>query len=114
MCSVCAGETICTIVTDKATNDFECLDEGYIAKILVPDGAEDLVVGVPIAILVEEKVISLPHPSIYLPIFPLALPIRTQWPTSKTSRRPMLPKTQLMQSRPKLQLHQVNCCLTVH
>ena len=55
MRSPCAEETICTIATDKATNDFECLDEGYIAKVLVPYGAEDLVVSVPIAILVDGK-----------------------------------------------------------
>ena len=32
MRSDCAGETICAIATDKATNDFESLDDGYIAK----------------------------------------------------------------------------------
>lgn len=56
---IASGETVCTVVTDKATNDFECLDEGYLAKILVHDGTEDLKVGTPIAIIVEEKVITL-------------------------------------------------------
>eukprot|EP00210_Caulerpa_lentillifera_P005272 g5037.t1 len=52
---IASGETICTVVTDKATNDFECLDEGYLAKILVKEGTEDLKVGTPIAVIVDDK-----------------------------------------------------------
>lgn len=48
------GDIICTIETDKATLEFESLEEGYLAKILVPDGAKDVPVGQPIAITVED------------------------------------------------------------
>lgn len=48
------GDIICEIETDKATLEFECLEEGFLAKILVPDGSKDVPVGQPIAITVEE------------------------------------------------------------
>ncbi|CAL5343247.1 unnamed protein product [Camellia sinensis] len=48
------GDVICEIETDKATLDFECLEEGYMAKILVPEGSKDVPVGQPIAITVED------------------------------------------------------------
>ncbi|CAL5407097.1 unnamed protein product [Camellia sinensis] len=48
------GDVICEIETDKATLEFECLEEGYMAKILVPDGSKDVPVGQPIAITVED------------------------------------------------------------
>jgi len=49
------GETLCTIDTDKSTNDFELYDQGYIAKILVKEGTADLPVGAPIAVLVSDE-----------------------------------------------------------
>lgn len=49
------GEPIAEIETDKATMDFEFQDDGYLAKILVEDGAKDIPVGKPIAVFVEEK-----------------------------------------------------------
>ncbi|KZV55301.1 Dihydrolipoamide acetyltransferase component of pyruvate dehydrogenase isoform 1 [Dorcoceras hygrometricum] len=48
------GDVICEIETDKATLEFESLEEGFLAKILVPDGAKDVPVGQPIAITVED------------------------------------------------------------
>lgn len=48
------GDIICEIETDKATLEFECLEEGYLAKILAPDGSKDVSVGQPIAITVED------------------------------------------------------------
>ncbi|KAL7215267.1 hypothetical protein ACSBR1_027433 [Camellia fascicularis] len=48
------GDVICEIETDKATLEFECLEEGYMAKILVPEGSKDVPVGQPIAITVED------------------------------------------------------------
>ena len=43
------------IETDKATVDFEMQEEGFVAKLLFPEGASDVPLGVPIAILVENK-----------------------------------------------------------
>lgn len=48
------GDVICEIETDKATLEFECLEEGYLAKILAPEGSKDVQVGLPIAITVED------------------------------------------------------------
>lgn len=41
------------IETDKAVVDFEMQEEGYIAQLLYPEGAKDIKLGTPIAILVE-------------------------------------------------------------
>ncbi|XP_065872503.1 dihydrolipoyllysine-residue acetyltransferase component 1 of pyruvate dehydrogenase complex, mitochondrial [Euphorbia lathyris] len=49
------GDVICEIETDKATLEFECLEEGYLAKILAPEGSRDVAVGQPIAITVENS-----------------------------------------------------------
>lgn len=48
------GDVICSVETDKATVDFEAQDEGVIAKILVQAGSDELEVGAPIMITVEE------------------------------------------------------------
>ncbi|QBM86007.1 pyruvate dehydrogenase E2 component dihydrolipoamide acetyltransferase [Metschnikowia aff. pulcherrima] len=49
------GEPIAEIETDKALMDFEFQEEGYLAKILVDAGAQDIPVGQPIAVYVEDK-----------------------------------------------------------
>jgi len=50
-----SGDVIAGIETDKATVDFEVNEEGYIAKILKPQGAKDIPLGDIIAITVENK-----------------------------------------------------------
>jgi pyruvate dehydrogenase E2 component (dihydrolipoamide acetyltransferase) len=52
--AVKAGDVIAEIETDKATMEFEAVDEGTLGKILVPEGAENIAVNQPIAILLEE------------------------------------------------------------
>ncbi|KAJ3075376.1 hypothetical protein HDU98_008330 [Podochytrium sp. JEL0797] len=49
------GESLVEIETDKALMDFECQEEGYVAKIFVESGAKDVDVGTPICILVEDE-----------------------------------------------------------
>ncbi|TYK11734.1 dihydrolipoyllysine-residue acetyltransferase component 1 of pyruvate dehydrogenase complex [Cucumis melo var. makuwa] len=51
---IAVGDVLCEIETDKATLEFESLEEGYLAKILVPEGSKDVPVGQPIAITVED------------------------------------------------------------
>ncbi|CAN7094754.1 unnamed protein product [Brassica rapa subsp. narinosa] len=46
------GDVIGEIETDKATLEFDSLEEGYLAKILVPEGSKDVAVGKPIALIV--------------------------------------------------------------
>jgi pyruvate dehydrogenase E2 component (dihydrolipoamide acetyltransferase) len=52
--AVKAGDVIAEIETDKATMEFEAVDEGTLGKILVPEGAEGVKVNQPIALLLEE------------------------------------------------------------
>ena len=47
--AVKAGDILAEIETDKATMEFESIDEGRIAKLLVPEGAEGVKVNAPIA-----------------------------------------------------------------
>ena len=52
--TVKSGDILCEIETDKATMEFEAVDEGRIGKLLVPEGAEGVKVNAPIAILLGE------------------------------------------------------------
>jgi pyruvate dehydrogenase complex dihydrolipoamide acetyltransferase, long form len=49
------GEAIAEIETDKASMDFEFQEEGYLAKILIQEGTQDIPVGKPIAVYVENS-----------------------------------------------------------
>ena len=49
-----SGQVMAEIETDKATMEFEAVDEGVIGKILVPEGTAGVKVNTPIAVLVEE------------------------------------------------------------
>ena len=51
---VSAGDIMAEIETDKATMEFEAVDEGVVAQILVPEGTDEVQVGAVIAILAEE------------------------------------------------------------
>ena len=52
--SVSSGDIMAEIETDKATMEFEAVDEGTIGKILVPEGTEGVKVNTAIAILLAE------------------------------------------------------------
>jgi len=52
--AVAPGDVIAEIETDKATMEVEAVDEGVLAKILVPAGTEGVAVNAPIAILAQE------------------------------------------------------------
>jgi pyruvate dehydrogenase E2 component (dihydrolipoamide acetyltransferase) len=52
--TVSAGDVIAEIETDKATMEVEAVDEGTVAKIVVPAGTEAVKVNAVIAILAEE------------------------------------------------------------
>jgi len=52
--SVAPGDVIAEIETDKATMEVEAVDEGTVAKLLVPEGTEGVKVNAVIAILAEE------------------------------------------------------------
>src|SRR3979409_22163 len=49
-----AGDVIAEIETDKATMEYEAIDDGVLAKIVVPEGTQDVAVNQLIAVLAEE------------------------------------------------------------
>jgi pyruvate dehydrogenase E1 component beta subunit len=49
-----SGDVIAEIETDKATMEVEAVDEGVLARILVPGGSENVAVNTPIAIIAED------------------------------------------------------------
>ena len=62
--TVSAGDILAEIETDKATMEFEAVDEGRIAKIVVPEGSDGVKVGEVIAIMGEEgEAVSAPAPA---------------------------------------------------
>ncbi|MGC9420096.1 MAG: pyruvate dehydrogenase complex dihydrolipoamide acetyltransferase [Rhodovulum sp.] len=52
--TVAAGDLLAEIETDKATMEFEAVDEGTLGKILVEAGTDGVKVNTPIAVLLEE------------------------------------------------------------
>ncbi len=52
--SVAAGDILAEIETDKATMEFEAVDEGTVGKLLVAEGTEGVKVNTPIAVLLED------------------------------------------------------------
>ncbi|XP_074832819.1 dihydrolipoyllysine-residue acetyltransferase component of pyruvate dehydrogenase complex, mitochondrial [Carettochelys insculpta] len=49
------GDLLAEIETDKATIGFEVQEEGYLAKILVPEGTRDVPLGTVLCIIVEKE-----------------------------------------------------------
>ncbi|WP_238364347.1 pyruvate dehydrogenase complex dihydrolipoamide acetyltransferase [Mesobacterium pallidum] len=52
--SVSSGDLLAEIETDKATMEFEAVDEGIVGKILVPAGTAAVKVNTPIAVLLDD------------------------------------------------------------
>jgi pyruvate dehydrogenase E2 component (dihydrolipoamide acetyltransferase) len=52
--TVSSGDILAEIETDKATMEFEAVDEGTVGKILVEEGTSGVKVNTPIAVLLEE------------------------------------------------------------
>lgn len=52
--TVASGDLLAEIETDKATMEFEAVDEGIVGKILVPEGTEGVKVNTAIAVLLED------------------------------------------------------------
>jgi pyruvate dehydrogenase E2 component (dihydrolipoamide acetyltransferase) len=52
--TIAAGDVICEIETDKATMEFEAVDEGVLGKILVADGTAGVKVNQLIGLILEE------------------------------------------------------------
>ena len=52
--TVSSGDILAEIETDKATMEFEAVDEGVMGKILIAEGTEGVKVNTPIAVILEE------------------------------------------------------------
>ena len=52
--AVKSGDVLAEIETDKATMEFEAVDEGVLGKILIADGTSGVAVNTPIGVLLEE------------------------------------------------------------
>ncbi|MCF6432092.1 pyruvate dehydrogenase complex dihydrolipoamide acetyltransferase [Leisingera sp. MMG026] len=52
--TVSSGDLLAEIETDKATMEFEAVDEGVVGKILIAEGSEGVKVNTPIAVLLED------------------------------------------------------------
>ena len=93
-----SGDILAEIETDKATMEFEAVDEGKIAKILVPEGTDGVKVGAPIAIMAGEgEAVSdaaagaAPKPDTSPPAPPKATPEPKADATPKSAAPPQAP-----------------------
>jgi len=91
-----AGDVIAEIETDKATMEFEAADEGTLAKILVPEGAADIPVNQPIAVLLSEgedesALKDMPEPAAAKPQTP-APEAKTEAPKQDAGKAEAAPK----------------------
>jgi pyruvate dehydrogenase E1 component beta subunit len=76
------GDIIAEIETDKATMEFEAIDEGVLEKILVPAGTEDVAVGAVIALIAGEGEAAAPAPAPAAEPAPAPAPVATPAPKS--------------------------------
>jgi pyruvate dehydrogenase E1 component beta subunit len=65
--TVKSGDILAEIETDKATMEFEAVDEGTVAEILVPEGSDGVKVGTVIATLTGEGESAAPAPAAAAP-----------------------------------------------
>lgn len=77
-----SGDQVAEIETDKATMEFEIAEEGVIAKILIPEGTDDVAVGTVIALLGDSAETTepaapapSPAPTLAPPPAPVSVPV---------------------------------------
>lgn len=91
-----AGQPLAKVETDKASMDFEAQDEGVVAKILMEAGGDDIVVGTPIMVTVEEPedvaaFAGFEAPSAPAPAEEPAAPVAQASPPATTPAEPAAP-----------------------
>jgi pyruvate dehydrogenase E2 component (dihydrolipoamide acetyltransferase) len=82
-----SGDILAEIETDKATMEFEAVDEGTLGKILVPDGTQGVAVNTPIAVLLAagenaSAIASMPAPQAPAPKPAASAPAPAPTPTA--------------------------------
>ncbi len=85
--TVKSGDLIAEIETDKATMEFEAVDEGIISGILIAEGTEGVKVGTVIATIASEDEDAAPNKASAAKIEPVAatLPVSAPLPVAKMS-----------------------------
>jgi pyruvate dehydrogenase E2 component (dihydrolipoamide acetyltransferase) len=86
--AVKSGDVLAEIETDKATMEVEAVDEGFLAKIVVPDGTDAVAVNAVIGVLTESKGEKLDAPAPAAekaPAAPKAPPQETPTPVAATA-----------------------------
>lgn len=83
-----SGDPLLDIETDKATISVDAIDDGVLAKILLPDGTKDIKVGTPIAYIAEdgEDLATLEYPP--LPTESAAAPAAASAPATEPTPTP--------------------------
>ncbi len=94
--TVASGDILAEIETDKATMEFEAVDEGVIGKILIADGTEGVAVNTAIAILVEEG-----EALDATPAAAAAAPAAVETPAPVTATAPVTPAADLTPDWPE-------------
>ena len=90
--TVKAGDILAEIETDKATMEFEAVDEGTLGQILVPAGSEGVKVNTPIAVLLAEGEKAGSEPAAApAPPPPLATPVVAAAPAPTPVAEPQVP-----------------------
>ena len=110
-----SGDILAEIETDKATMEFEAVDEGTIGQILVPEGTDNVKVGTVIATIQgegEEQNVApaqagaasnsepTPPRGRRMSLHPLPLPLRTGPPRPNALPTPRSPKAPRWSSSP--------------
>ena len=86
--TVKSGDILAEIETDKATMEFEAVDEGVVGRILIPEGTEGVKVGTVIAVIGGEGE-SAPAPA---PVAPAPAPVEAAAPATVAERPAAAPR----------------------
>src|SRR5438552_18732180 len=87
-----AGDVLAEIETDKATMEVEAVDEGVLAKIVIPEGTDHVPINTPIAVIAENgEDVGSAAKSAAAPATPTATPTEARRP--QPSQAPATPPT---------------------
>jgi pyruvate dehydrogenase E2 component (dihydrolipoamide acetyltransferase) len=83
-----SGDILAEIETDKATMEFEAVDEGVLGKILVEGGTQGVAVNTPIAVMLEEGEDASAMTKTAAPAATAAAPVATAAPVAVAAAKP--------------------------
>jgi pyruvate dehydrogenase E1 component beta subunit len=98
-----SGDVLAEIETDKATMEVEAVDEGTLAKILVPDGTENVAVNTPIGVIAADGEDASAAAPVSKPAEPASKPPEPPKPAEPPSALPALtPASQPQSAKPEV------------